>query len=121
MTTLKMTFRDDVAPSYGMQAAAERWLIRLEQVSGDITGCHVVIEQPPHVHGTPFLIRIALALSGTQLVVSHQAFRDGYVALADAFRALRRKLLDHIAEQAAAQGFVQPTFNVRIGSLAAKQ
>jgi hypothetical protein len=114
--TLTMTFRD-IPPSVGLHAAAERWVSRLEKVHGGIVGCHVAIEQPPHVRGTPFLIRIALGLPGTQLLVSHQACKDGYVALADAFRAVRHKLLDHIAEQQ--PGLVQPAFTVRISSVAA--
>jgi ribosome-associated translation inhibitor RaiA len=103
---ISTTFRD-MSPSASLQAAAERWVGRLEQVYDRIVGCHVTIEQPHrhHAHGAPFQIHISLAVPGTTLAVSHQASKDAYVALADAFRAARRQLLDHVAQQ---RGFVKP-------------
>jgi len=100
------TFRDmPVSPA--LQAAAERWGARLEQVCDRIVGCHVSIEKPHrhHHHGSPFQINITLAVPGASIVVSNQMNDDAYVALADAFRAARRQLIDHVDLQ---RGFVKP-------------
>lgn len=100
------TFRG-MSPSTGLQMAAERWVGRLEQVYDRIVGCHIIIERPHrhHTHGSPFQIHIAIAVPGTSLAVSHQTDKDAYVALADAFRAARRQLLDHVGHQ---RDFVKP-------------
>ena len=112
------TFRD-MPPSASLQAAAERWVRRLEQVYDRIVDCHVVIERPHrhHLNGSPFQIHIVTSVPGDRLAVSHQTNKDVYVALGDAFRAARRQLLDHIAQQ---RDFVKvPT--VRFGGLAASK
>jgi ribosome-associated translation inhibitor RaiA len=99
------TFRD-MPSSPSLQAAAERWVARLEQVSDRIVGCHVSIEKPHHhrLHGSPFQVNIVLNVPGANIAVSNQLNEDAYVALADAFRAARRQLLDHIDVQ---RGFVK--------------
>ena len=99
------TFRD-MASSPALQAAAERWVARLEQVSDRITGCHVSIEKPHrhHLHGSPFQVNIVLTIPGAHITVSNQPNADAYVALADAFRAARRQLLEHVDVQ---RGFVK--------------
>ena len=99
------TFRD-MAPSPALQAAAERWMARLEQVSDRIVGCHVSIEKPHrhHLHGSPFQVNIVLVVPGANIAVSNQPHEDAYIALADAFRAARRQLLDHVDLQ---RGFVK--------------
>jgi len=94
------TFRG-MSPSTGLQLAAERWVGRLEQVYDRIVDCHVIIERPRRhlLHGSPFQIHIAIAVPGDNLAVSHQTDKDAYVALADAFRAARRQLLDHVGQR----------------------
>lgn len=91
------TFRD-MPPSPALQAAAERWAARLAHVFGRIVGCHVSIEKPHrhHLHGSPFQINIVLAVPGAHITVSNQTNEDAYVAVANAFRAARRQLLDHV-------------------------
>lgn len=100
------TFRD-MPPSASLQAAAERWVSRLEQVCDRIVGCHVTIERPQrnHLHGAPFQVHISIAGPGANLAVSHQTSKDAYVAIGDAFRAARRQLLDRVAQQ---RGLVGP-------------
>jgi ribosome-associated translation inhibitor RaiA len=102
-----ITIFRDMPPSPSLQAAAERWVGRLEQVYDRIVGCHVAIERPQRhpLQGAPFQVRIVLAVPGANLAVSHQTSKDAYVAIADAFRAARRQLLDHVARQ---RGFVEP-------------
>jgi ribosome-associated translation inhibitor RaiA len=114
---ISTTFRD-MPPSASLQAAAERWISRLEAVHDRIVGCHVTIERPHrhHAHGSPFQIHIAIAVPGANLAVSHQTSKDAYVAVADAFRAARRQLLDHVAGQ---RDFVKPPAGVRYAGLIA--
>ena len=90
------TFRD-MPPSPALQAAVERWGARIEHVSDRIVACHVSIERPHrhHLHGSPFQINIVLTVPGAHITVSNQSSDDAYVAVANAFRAARRQLLDH--------------------------
>ena len=91
------TFRD-MATSPALQAAVERWAARLDHVSHRITGCHVSIERPHRhqLHGSPFQVNIVLGVPGAQIMVSNHTNADPYVAVANAFRAARRQLLEHI-------------------------
>ena len=92
------TFRD-MPPSTGLQQAAERWVTRLEQVYDRIVDCQVTIERPRHhLNGSPFQVRIALSLVPGACLTVVQSSKDVYVAVADAFRALRKQLLDHVAK-----------------------
>jgi ribosome-associated translation inhibitor RaiA len=107
-------------PSPALQAAAERWVARLEQVSDRIVGCHVAIEKPHrhHLHGSPFQVNIVLSVPGGTIAVSNQVSQDAYVALADAFRAARRQLLEHVAGQ---RGFVKAPAGGRHAGLLANK
>ena len=114
------TFRD-MPTSPSLQAAAERWVARLETVCDRIVSCHVTIEKPHRSHhsGTPFQVHLVLSVPGTNIAVSNQQNVDAYVALADAFRAARRRLLDHVALQ---RGFVRsPAGGSQAGLVASKQ
>jgi ribosome-associated translation inhibitor RaiA len=97
---LTTTFRD-MPTSPALQAAVERWAARLEQVSDRIVGCHVCVEKPHrhHLHGSAFLIHVALAVPGGHIDVSNQRNANPYAALADAFRAARRQLVSHLGLQ----------------------
>lgn len=94
---LTTTFRD-MPTSPALQAAIERWTARLAQVSQRIIGCHVAVEKPHrhHTHGSAFLIHIDLAVPGGHIAVSNKPDENPYVALADAFRAARRQLIQHL-------------------------
>lgn len=95
---VKLMFRD-MPPSTGLHQAAERWLGRLEQVHGGIVDCRVTIEQPhAHRQAASFRIQIVLELPDHRLGLVHPSSKDAYVALADAFREIRRKLLQHVAQ-----------------------
>jgi len=102
---LTTTFRD-MDPSPALETAAQRWFTRLTHVSNRIVACHVSVEHPHkhQSHGSPFHINIVLTVPGAQLAVTNQAHEDAHVALADAFRAARRQLLEHTDAQ---QGFVR--------------
>lgn len=89
------TFRE-MTPSPALQAAVEKWAERLGQLSNRIVTCHVSVEKPHrhHAHGSGFHVSISLTVPGAQLA-ANQTHEDPYVALADAFRAVRRQMLHH--------------------------
>jgi len=74
---ISTTFRD-MPPSPALQAAAERWVARLEQVFDRIVACHVAIEKPHrhHLHGSPFQVNITLTVPGANLAVTNQLNQD---------------------------------------------
>jgi ribosome-associated translation inhibitor RaiA len=99
------TFRD-MTPSPALEAAAQRWFARLQRVAPRMVACDVTVEQPHRhqQHGSAFQINVVLVIPGAKLAVTHQSHEDAHIALADAFRAARRQLLDHADQQ---QGFVR--------------
>jgi len=113
------TFRDMV-PSPALRAAALRWANRLEHVSARIVGCHVSIEKPHrhHLHGSPFQINVVLAVPGGQIAASNQTNLDAYAALAEAFRAARRQLVEHVKLQ---RHFVKPPTGGRYAGFVASK
>lgn len=92
---INTTFRD-MPPSPALLATVERWAARLEHVSDRIVGCHVSIEKPHHLHGSPYSINVVITVPGTNITVTNQTSDDAYVAVANAFRAARRQLLEHV-------------------------
>src|SRR5262245_13064913 len=93
------TFRE-IPRSASLQAAAERWVSRLEQVCDQIVACQVTIERlPRHYLAGSLQIHIWVSMLNDSLQLSHQTDKDVYVALADAFRAARSRLLEHVAHQ----------------------
>jgi ribosome-associated translation inhibitor RaiA len=101
MSALHITFLG-MERSPAVEAQIERWLHKLERSFGRVIRCDTWIEQP-HQHsrkGNTFRARIELSVPGSTLVVSRdtgldRAHENVYVAIADAFRAVRRQLLAH--------------------------
>lgn len=94
---------------------------KLDQYFDRITSCRVLVEAPHRHHrrGDPFHIRIELGVPGKELVVTHDPtahtvskqdeeghltkqmevggpHKDVYVAIRDAFKAIRRQLQDYV-------------------------
>ena len=96
--SVHVTFRG-LEPSEALETFTRRWADRLDRVDDRIRRCDVAIELPHrHQHqGQRFHVRIAVALPGREVVVSHEpgedaAHESAYVAVRDAFRAARRQL-----------------------------
>lgn len=93
-------------PSSAVEAYIREKATKLERFYDHTTSCQVVVE-PPHSHhhkGRLYRVRIRLLVPGNQLVVSREhhdnhAHEDLYVAIRDAFDALRRKLEDFARRQ----------------------
>lgn len=102
----EITFhRLDTSPS--AEAAIERWVSRLEQVHDRILHVHATVSVP-HRHGRhrELDVHLKLDISGAE-IASHARHEDVYVAIADAFRAARRQLLDELDHR---RSYVHPTF-----------
>ena len=91
-----------VEPSPALERAIARKLRWLERFYPRITGCRVTLDAP-HRHrrqGRLYHVRIDLTVPGDELVVArnpslHAAHEEALVAVADAFDAARRELMDY--------------------------
>jgi ribosomal subunit interface protein len=102
---LELTFRH-MDPSPAMEDAIRERVDKLERFCGDIIGCSIVVEAPHkhHQQGNLFHLRIDVTVPGKEIVVKrspdgHHAHEDPYVALRDAFDAVRRQLEDYSRER----------------------
>lgn len=75
---------------------------KLEKFSERIQCCRVAIEAPHHRRskGNEYRVRIEVSVPGQQLVVTrgdgdHRIYSDVYLAIRDAFEAMRRQLEDY--------------------------
>lgn len=75
---------------------------KLDKYFDGIVSCRVVIEMPHHHHGAgkQFRVRVEVAVPGEKLVANrkpdaHHAYTDVYIAIRDAFDAMRRQLEDY--------------------------
>jgi len=86
-------------PSAAIEDRVRQEATKLERFFEHITGCHAVIEAPHKHHhkGKLYKLRLALHVPDAELVVSHEhhgrhEHEDVYVAIRDAFSALRKQL-----------------------------
>ena len=101
-TPLQITFRN-TEPSPAVEADIRKKTDKLEQFYDRIMSCRVTVEMPHghHHQGKLYEVRIELGVPDDVLVVSHEhhhrdtAHEDVYVAIRDAFDAMRRQLEDH--------------------------
>ncbi|HUJ01440.1 MAG TPA: HPF/RaiA family ribosome-associated protein [Usitatibacter sp.] len=99
-TPLQITLQN-VPPSDALDARIRDDLARLEHFHPRITSCRVVVEeeQKHRQQGRQFAVRIEVrAPAHEDLVSTLQHHEDVYVALRDAFRAVRRQLEDRVRE-----------------------
>ena len=94
----EITFHE-VPQSDSVEASIQRWVARLENLNGRIRSCHVFVEQPHRRQrtGSDFEIHVRLEVPGLEIAASRNHHEDIYVAIADAFRAVRRQLLESTA------------------------
>lgn len=96
--TPEITFRG-IPRSDALEAYIVQKLEKLDRFFDHIMGCQVVVEagHKHHHKGNLYHVRLALSVPGRDLVVSrdpmkHQAHEDPYVAVRDAFDAIKRQL-----------------------------
>jgi ribosomal subunit interface protein len=94
---VQITFRD-IARSEAVETAIQERVDRLDRFADHIMSCRVtvgMIEKHKH-QGKLFNIRVDLKLPGSELVVNRDKAEDIYVAIRDAFDAVKRKLEEHV-------------------------
>lgn len=96
MIPLDIAFRHADPSDFRVQLIRDQ-LEKLEQVFTRIVRCHVVVEGPSghHQQGAPYRVKLQLNVPGTQLVVDHSSHAILATAIRDAFRAMRRQLVNH--------------------------
>jgi ribosome-associated translation inhibitor RaiA len=89
--------------SDAIQKAANEWADKLSLYCKDIIRCNVMFEaRHRHKHqGRLFNARVTVEVPGEDIVVSHvpefdHGHEDPFLALSDAFRAVRRRLQDKV-------------------------
>ena len=103
---LQIVFRD-IPRSDAIEAEIHKRASKLEQASQKITSCRVTVEAAGrHKHqGVQRGVHIDLKMPrGEVAVTRHHADEDLYVAIRDAFDAVRRKLEEHVRRE---QGVVK--------------
>ena len=98
---LQITYRD-MLPSEAVDRCIRARAERLDQFCDRLMSCRGVVESRHHRHrhGALYHIRIDLTAPGDEIVVSrepamHRSHEDIYVAVRDAFDAVRRRLEDY--------------------------
>jgi len=92
---------------------------KLNLFSDRIMACRVMVEAP-HRHqnkGKLYHVRIDLTVPDRELVVKREANEDIYVAIRDAFDAMRRKLQDHARRRRGETKIHIPLPNARVSKL----
>ncbi len=94
---MQITLRN-VDHSEALESRIREKAKRLENFFEHIISCRVVVELP-HNHkqqGKDFKVRIDVGVPGRELVVNRDHHEDVYVALRDAFDAVRRQLDEYV-------------------------
>ena len=98
---LQIAFRN-LDRSEAIEARIRERAEKLDQYHGRIMSCRVAVEalHKHHRHGNHYHVRIDLTVPGGELVANrepdeHHAYTDVYVAIRDAFDAIRRQLEDY--------------------------
>jgi len=97
---LQITFRD-MPPSEALETRIREKAAKLEQFHPRITSCRVTVEEAHrhHSQGRHFGVRVAIRVPGNEEIVSNMHHHeDPYVALRDAFGAVRRRLEESVRE-----------------------
>lgn len=104
-TPLQIAFRN-LERSEAIAAKIEERAAKLESYYDPIIGCRVTVEaqHKHHRRGNQFHVRVDVTVPGGELVASrepdeHHSYSDVYVAIRDAFDAMRRQLEDHARKQ----------------------
>lgn len=101
---VEISFRN-LDRSEAVEADIREKVGKLEEFYDRITRCRVVVEAPHrhHQQGNLYHVRIQLGVPHRELVVDREprekhAHEDVYVAVRDAFKAVRRQLEDYVRE-----------------------
>ena len=99
---LEITFRD-MEPSEAVEARIREKAAKLDHFYEHVMSCRVMVEAPHghHHQGRLYHVRIDVTVPDGELLVTHEhhhkdhAHEDVYVAIRDAFDAMKRQLEDY--------------------------
>ncbi len=99
---LQITFRN-MNPSAALEANIREKAEKLDQFYDQIMSCRIMVEAPHghHHQGKLYQVRIDLTVPDGELLVTHEhhhkdhSHEDVYVAVRDAFAAMKRQLEDY--------------------------
>ena len=99
-TATQITYRH-LAPSDELNALIHQQVAKLEEFQDHIMECRVVIDEPSmHHREKHFRVEVIILVSGAELVASRDPDQtqgdDAYAVVHEAFRAIRRQLLEHV-------------------------
>lgn len=90
-------------PSDALSAAIVEHVGRLERFAGDIISCQVTVSSVEHRHqqGNRYNVHIRVCMRGQDIEAGrtpdpNRTHEDPYVALADSFDALQRRIEDYV-------------------------
>jgi len=108
---MQITLRN-VDHSDALEAHIREKAKKLENFFEHIVSCRVVVEMPHnHKHqGKAFNVRLDIGVPGREIVVNRDRHEDVYVALRDAFDAVRRQLEDYVQRMRGETKTHQPEF-----------
>ena len=91
----EITFHE-LPHSDAVEASIQHWVARIEPLHPRIRHCHVFVEQPHRRQksGNDFQVHVHVDIPGANIAASRIHHEDLYVAIADAFRSIRRQLLE---------------------------
>jgi ribosomal subunit interface protein len=102
---LQIAFRN-FERSESVEAKIRERAEKLDKYCDHIMGCRVVVEEQHkhHQHGNHFHVRVDVTVPDGELIANrepdeHHAYADVYVAIRDAFDAVRRQLEDYVRRQ----------------------
>lgn len=99
-TPLQITFRQ-LPHSDALESRIREKVEKLEAFHDQIVRCHVTVEQVDRhrQQGRQFCVRVELRIPGSELTVNADHDEDVYVAVRDAFTAMRRRLGKTVEER----------------------
>lgn len=94
--SLQITLRD-MPNSQALEIRIRDKVGKLEALFSHVIFCRVVVEMPHrhHQRGKEFDVNIDLGIPGSEIVANRCHHENPYVALRDAFEAVRRQLESH--------------------------
>lgn len=93
MMPIQITIRD-IPISHALEEHIRKKAEKLSHIYHQISSCHVVVEVPQkHKHqGKLFSVHIDINVPGKELVVNRKQDEDVYIAIRNAFLALKRQI-----------------------------
>jgi ribosomal subunit interface protein len=120
---LQIVFRN-MQPSDAVEAKIRERAQDLDRFYEHVMSCRVVVElhHKHHHHGNLYHVRVDLKVPDGEIVASrdparHHAYEDVYVAIRDAFDAVRRRLEDYVRRRRGVVKHHEPPPHGRIAEL----